>query len=194
MFDNSKINELKLKIDEASRSLINEEKASVNNIIQNTLGYYDNTANDMETGQLTSPYLDAYHFWSLISAQESFASKTRNKAKEVCGLLDELVVHSYYGQGYLPETNDFVNERSGVYQIIPQGNKLYSKTKNSFWSHCDWFSPDDKSSIQDSYGKYDWCSDGAIRGNDQVDNFFEFLDYLFDDINDETGGVNNYKW
>ena len=25
-------------------------------------------------------------------------------------------------------------------------------------------------------------------------NFFEFLDYLFDEPNDEAGGVNHYQW
>ncbi len=194
LFDNSKINELKLKIDEASRSLVNEEKAVINNMIKNTLGYYHNISEDLELAQLTSPYLDSYHFWRQISANEAFANNTRNTAKAVCRLLDDLVIHSYYGQGFLPETSDFVNGISGVYQVIPQGDRLFSQTKHSFWSHCGWFSPDDQSSAQDSYGQYDWCIDGAIKGNAQVDNFFELLDYLFDDTNDETGGVNRYKW
>lgn len=194
LFDNSKIKELKLKIDEASSLLAKEEKAVIINIIKNTLGYYHNTSNDLEIAQLTSPYLDAYHFWSQISANGSFTSATRNKAEEVGSLLDDLVIHSYYGQGYFPETSDFVNEISGVYQVIPQGNRLFSQTKHSFWSHCGWFSPDDTSSDDASYGQYDWCSDGAIKGNDQVENFFELLDYLFDDTNDETGGANKYQW
>ncbi len=194
LFDNSKIMDLKVEIDEASRLLANEEKAIIKNLIKNTLGYYHNTSDNLEIAQLTSPYLDAYHFWSQISANGSFANTTRNSAQEVCSILDDLVIHSYYGRGYFPETSDFVNGKSGVYQIIPQGNRLFSQTNNSFWSHCAWFSPDDTSSDQNSYGQYDWCMDGAIKGNDQVDNFFEWLDYLFDDTNDETGGVNKYKW
>lgn len=194
LFDNSIINELKLIIDEASKLLVNEDKEATENIIQTSLGYYHGTSNNMETSMLTFPYLDASHFWSQISTNESFSSKTRNKANEVCRLLDDLVIHSYYGQGFLPETSNFINNRSGIYQIIPQGNKRFSQTNNSFWSHCGWFSPDDKSFNQNSYGQYDWCIDGATRGNDQVENFYEFLDYLFDDTNNETGGVNKYKW
>ncbi|WP_242092866.1 clostripain-related cysteine peptidase [Aestuariivivens sediminicola] len=194
VFDNSKINELKLIIDEASRSLVNEEKAIINNIIENTLGYYHNTSNNLEIAQLTFPYIDAYHFWSQIATNGSFSSNTQNKAKDVCELINELVIDSYYGHGFLPETENFTNGKSGVYQIIPQGTKTYSQTKNSFWSHCGWYHPDDKSSGQDSFGQYDWCINGAIKGNDQVDNFFELLDYLFDDTNDDTGGVNKYKW
>lgn len=194
LYDNSKISALKLKIDEAARSLAREEKAVISTLIKNTLGYYHNISDDLEIAQLTSPYLDAYHFWRQISTHASFTDHTRSKAKAVCGLLDDLVIHSYYGQGYFPETNDFVNGISGVYQVIPQGNQLFSQTKHSFWSHCGWFSPDDQSSTQNAYGQYDWCTDGAIKGNDRVDNFFELLDYLFDDTNDATGGVNKYKW
>ncbi|PHN02548.1 clostripain-related cysteine peptidase [Flavilitoribacter nigricans] len=194
LFDNTKVSELKLKIDEAARSLVKEEKTAITNVIKNTLGYYHDAAENLEEAQLAYPYLDAYHFWNQISDQASFATDTRNQAKEVCRLLDDLVIHSYYGEGYLPETGDFVNGMSGVYQLIPEGNRRFSQTQHSFWSYCDWFSPDDRSSDQDAYGQYDWCSDDAIKANDQVDNFFELLDYLFDDTNDGTGGVNGYKW
>ncbi|TNE53842.1 MAG: hypothetical protein EP338_09955 [Bacteroidetes bacterium] len=194
LFDNSKINELKSKIDEVSRFLVHEQKSTINAIVKNSLGYYHNTSRNLEISQLTFPYIDAYHFWSQINTNESFSKKTRSKAYEICQLLGDLVIHSYYGQGFLPETSNFHPEKSGIYQIIPQGNQLFSQTNRSFWSHCGWFSPDDQSSNHDSYGQYDWCKDGAIRGNDQVENFYEFLDYLFDDSNDETGGVNKYQW
>lgn len=194
LFDNSKITALKLAIDEAARAMAREEKAAIVEIIEKTLGYYHDASDNLETAQLAFPYLDAYHFWRQISTDVSFAGTTQNKAQEVCDLLDALVVHSYYGRGYLPETSNFVDGMSGIYQIIPQGNKLFSQTNRSFWSHCGWFSPYDQSSHENSYGQYDWCLDGAVKGNDQVDNFFELLDYLFDDANDETGGVNRYKW
>ncbi len=45
-----------------------------------------------------------------------------------------------------------------------------------------------------SYGLYDWCIDGATEGNNQVDNFYEYLDFLFDTTNDNSGGVNAYQW
>lgn len=194
LFDNKQIKKLKLTIDEAAMLLVNEEKKTINNIIKNTLGYYHNTSNNMEISQLTFPYLDAYHFWNQISTSTAFNINTQKKAKEVCILLDSLVIHSYYGQGFLPQTNNFVNGVSGVYQIIPQGDRIFSQTNNSFWSHCGWFSPEDKSFNQNSYGQYSWCKDGAINKNNKVDNFFELLDYLFDDTNDKSGGVNKYQW
>ena len=194
LFDNSRIAELKFEMDEASKFLANEQKETIIQIIENTLGYYHNTSNDMELAQLTFPYLDAFHFWNNISLNDGFSVETRSKAERVCTLLDKLVIHSYYGQGFLPETNNFSNGKSGIYQIIPHGNKLFSQTNNTFWSHCNWFHPDDRTSDPNSYGQYDWCIDGAIKANNSVDNFFEFLDFLFDGTNDASGGVNNYRW
>ena len=108
--------------------------------------------------------------------------------------MDALVLKSYYGRGFLPATNDFVNGSCGVYQIIPQGRRVFSQTQQSFWSHSGWFHPDDRSVDPSSYGQYDWCSDGASKADDKVDNFFEYLDHLFDRDNDAKGGVNAYKY
>jgi len=194
LFDNSKIIEVKTKVDEASKLLSLQDKKLIIDIIRNTLGYYHNTSNNIEIAQLTFPYVDAYHFWAQISNNEGFNVKTRDKAKEVCGSIDDLVIYSYYGKGFLPETNDFIKGKSGVYQIIPQGDKIFSQTKKPFWAHCGWFHPDDKSSDENSFGQYDWCINGATRANNQVDNFYELLDFLFDESNNESGGLNNYKW
>lgn len=62
LFDNTKIEKVKTKVDEAGRLLTNESKDSLIAIIQNSLGYYHNTSSDIEIAQLTFPYLDAYHF------------------------------------------------------------------------------------------------------------------------------------
>lgn len=194
LFDNTKIEKVKTNIDEASKSLATENKAEIISIIRNTLGYYHNTNNNIEIAQLAFPYVDAFHFWHQIANDIHLSRESRSKANEVCNSLDELVVCSYYGKGFLPETNDFTMGKSGVYQIIPEGNKVYSQTGKPFWNYCGWFSPDDKSSDPDAFGQYDWCINGAIRSNHHVDNFYEFLDYLFDESNDEAGGVNKYQY
>lgn len=194
LFDNTKVAKVKDKTDEAAKLLTNGNKDFILAIIKNSLGYYHNTNDDIEIAQLTFPYIDAYHFWDQVANHSSFSIEIRAKANEVCKSIDELVLYSYYGRGYLPETKSFYNGKSGVYQIIPNGRSVFSSTGRIFWSHCNWFHPDDKSTDQNSYGQYDWCIDGAIRANKQVDNFFEFLDYLFDESNEESGGVNNYQW
>ena len=194
LFDNSKIEAVKTKIDEASKLLSLENGKLLIAVIHNTIGYHHNTSNNSEIAQLTFPYLDAYHFWVQISNIEEFKTSTRHKAKEVCRFLDELVIYSFYGHGFLPNTDNFTNGKSGVFQIIPQGDKIFSQSKMTFWNHCGWFHPDDKSSDENSYGQYDWCINGANRGNDKVDNFYELLDFLFDESNDDAGGINSYKW
>jgi len=194
LFDNTKISQVKSAIDKASVLLTKENKELISEFIESTLGYYHNISNDLEVAQLTCPYIDAYHFWSQIGECKEFVDSTRVQSKLVCSYLDEFVVHSYHGNGYFPETSNFTNSKSGVYQIIPIGNKTYSQSKNSYWSHCNWFHPHDRSDHDNSYGKYDWCSDGAIERNQKVDNFYEFLDYLFDPENDSSGGVNGYTW
>lgn len=194
VFNNTKIGDVKKKIDGASQQLANENKDSVYAIIQNTLGYYHNTNNNLEVAQLTFPYIDAFHFWAQISSNSGLSQDTRKRAEEVCKAIDELVLSSYYGRGFLPETTNFEEGKSGVYQITPLGNQVFAASGREFWNHCGWFHPTDKSTDQNSYGQYDWCIDGATPANNKVDNFFEFLDFLFDDTNDEQGGVNRYQW
>ena len=195
LFDNKKVAIVKNKIDELARLLVKEEKSKILKIIKNSLGYYHNTNTNIEVAQLTFPYVDAYDFFYKISKSNDLKEITKSKAREVCEAIDKQILHSYYGSGYLPQTNDFVNGKNGVYIILPQGDRKFSQTNRSFWAHTTgWFHPDDKTKQSDSYGKYDWCSNGAVRGNNKVDNFFEYLDYLFDDSNSDKGGVNGYKW
>lgn len=194
LIDNTKSDALKQKIDEAAKLLAKEDKTTLYSIMENTLGYYHNTSNNIEIAQLTFPYLDAYHFWELISTSNSLGEESKNIAKEVNQLIDELVIHSYYGRGYLPETNHFNNGKNGVYLILPLGNKIFTQSGQTFWSHCTWFHPEDQSNLEDAYGQYDWCKNAAIPGNQVVDNFFELLDYLFEESNSVKGGVNQYSW
>ena len=105
-----------------------------------------------------------------------------------------MIIHSFYGQGYLPDTKEFEEGTNGVYQIIPLGNKVFSQTNRTFWSHSTWFHPDDRTGDNNSYGLYDWCSEYATRGNHTVENMYEYFDYLFDESNTKSGGVNNYQW
>ncbi len=194
LFDNTTIDSVKTKIDKLAKLLTFEKKSTIIKIIEETLGYHHNTNDNIELAQLTFPYIDAYHFYSLIAASSEIKMTSRYMAEEVCEAIDNFVVHSYYGEGFLPETTSFAEGKNGIYQIIPRGNKVFSQTGSTFWTHSSWFHPDDKTNDSNSYGLYDWCREGAIRENNKVDNFFEYLDYLFDDSNSKSGGVNNYQW
>jgi clostripain len=194
LFDNSVIVEVKQGIDALARLLAQENKEDIYLLIENALGYHHNTSSNPEVAKLTFPYVDAYSFVLSVSGNNAFNSDTRSKADAVALLIDKLVLRSYYGRGYLPETDDFVEHKSGAYLIIPAGHKIFSQSGRTYWAHTNWYHPDDQSTIGDAYGLYDWCSDGAQSGNLEVDNFYELLDYLFDESNSEKGGVNGYQW
>jgi hypothetical protein len=55
------------------------------------------------------------------------------------------------------------------------------------------YHPDDQRSLKAAFGKYEWCADGAVRDNGEVENWFELLDYWFD-RDDPAGGANAYRW
>lgn len=190
LFDNTKIGKVKNAIDVLSRQLVQENDEVVLRLIEQSIGYHHNTSEIDELALLRSPYVDAYDFFKKISEHSSMSATTRSLAGKVCQAIDELVIDSYYGRGYFPSTTAFHEGENGVYLVLPQGKKIYSQSGSSFWSHMDWLHPDDKKGSY-AYGFYDWCSDGAVRGNRTVDNFYEYLDYLFENKGED---VNNYKW
>lgn len=193
-FDLKHIASVKELVDETAKHLANENKEEVYSIIEKSLGYHHNTSNDAEVAKLTSPYLDSYDFFMRISSNEKFSNDSRKAATLACEAIADLVMYSYYGSGFLPETDRFIENKGGAYIIAPLGRAIYSGSGESFWSHTNWFHPEDQTDLENAYGKYDWCADNAVAGDSIVSNFFELLDYLFDETNDENGGVNQYQW
>lgn len=194
LFDNSAIEAVKTGIDQLARLLVQEDKEVILAMAADAINYYHNPGGNLETSQLAFPYIDAYDFFDKISLHEPFPPVTRQQASIVCEAIDQCVVHSYYGEGFLPSAPAFQEGKHGAFLIFPLGNKVYSQTGRTFWSHTTWFHPDDKRDIPTAYGLYDWCNDGAVEGNENVENFFEYLDFLFDEENGSRGGVNDYRW
>lgn len=194
IFDNSKIVDLKEKIDRLSAELVNEDKSEIKNILESSLKYHHNVSNDDEVAQLAMPYVDSYDFFKRVCNHKKFNTKTKNLALQVCNAIDELTMDSFYGNGFLPETSSFEDGKSGAYLIFPSGDRQFSKSGKSFWSHMGWFHPMDRTGEgKESYGNYDWCYNGAVPNNGKVENLFELLEYLFDN-QDRAGGVNNYNY
>lgn len=190
LFDNSKIQKTKSYIDKLSMNLVKESKQEVYETIEKSLGYHHNTHNSEEVSLLTFPYIDAYDFFERIATNDELGKDTRSVAKKVCESLDELVLLSYYGRGYFPQA-EFTDGRNGVYLVLPVGQRIFSGSNANFWSHTGWFHPKDRQSIGNAYGMYDWCNNGAIEGNQVIENFFEYLDFLFEK---EGEDVNGYQW
>lgn len=191
-FDTKQVATVKMLIDDLVPELTKEKKEVVKKTLDNSLHYYHNTSNDAELAELAFPYVDAYHFFEIISQSEQFSSETNKRAMSVLKALDALTMDSFYGNGFLPQTDVFEPGRNGAYIVAPVGDKVFSKSKQTFWSHTGWLHPD-RLSMPDTYGGYDWCKDGANRNNGKVENFFEWLDFLYDEQTAQ-GGVNNYNY
>ncbi|WP_438426405.1 clostripain-related cysteine peptidase [Aquimarina macrocephali] len=183
LFDNTKITDVKLKIDELARLLSVEKNATIYSIIKQASGYYHEKGIEKVIQEIAFPYVDAYDFAQQISNHQELHQKTRAKAIEVCEIIDQLVMYSYFGgKGPLPKNDSFEEGKNGVYIVAPQGNKTDALIEGTFWEHAkQWYSPYDQKHIKelDVYGLYDWCSDGLDTENEKVDNFYEYLDFLF---------------
>ncbi len=180
LFDNSKITDVKLKIDELAKLLSTEKNTIMYSIIEQVSGYYHEKGIEKVEQEIVFPYIDAYDFAQQISNHQELNQKTKAKAKEVCESIDQLVIHSYYGgKGPLPKKDNFNEGKNGVYIITPLGNKTDSLIKGTFWKYVKaWYGPDDKRHNK-AHGLYDWCSDGMKPENEKIDNFYEYLDFLF---------------
>lgn len=175
-FDNRKVEEVKKSMDRAAHLLALESMDVLYAELEATLGYFHQTSDDEATAQLAFPYLDAYDYWLRLSTCTEISEESRNAALEVCAGIDALVLDSYYGRGFLPPTDRFVDGRSGVYQILPLGRKIYPQSGQTFWSHCNWFSGEART--DDAYGRYDWCNEGATSDG-SVGNFYQLLEKMY---------------
>lgn len=180
LFDNSKIADVKLKIDELARLLSEEKNANIYSVVEQTTGYYHEKGEEKEKQEIIFPYVDAYDFAQKISDHPELHQKTKAKAQEVCEVIDQLVIHSYFGgKGPLPKKDNFEEGKNGVYIIFPQGNKTDVLIEGTFWEYVKaWYSPYDRKDNR-AHGFYDWCSDGIKLENEKVDNFYEYLEFLF---------------
>ena len=193
LFDNRKTEALKNKIDVLAKNLATEDKNVMIEIIEKSLAYYHNTSNNEEIAQLTSPYVDAYDLFMRISTTDWKNSQISALAKAIATNIEAATLASYYGSGYFPDSNRFKNNKNGIAMIVPLGHKTYSGSNRSFWAHNNWYSPSDQSHTPNAFGQYQWCQDNATPDNGEVENWFEYLDYIFD-VKDGKGGVNAYKY
>jgi hypothetical protein len=61
------------------------------------------------------------------------------------------------------------------------------------WQECRWYTSLPVRGDKHFYGRWPWPG-GRHSGNGQVENWFELLDSWYDMTNDQTGGVNGYRW
>ncbi|HEU4418277.1 MAG TPA: clostripain-related cysteine peptidase [Planctomycetota bacterium] len=131
------------------------------------------------------PFVDLYDFSARAAACEALTEQTRAAATAVMAATDEMVLASFGGS----ELPRFQASRCGVYFVFPPGDDVVrgrDGVERSCWARCRWYSP---LPVPGVFGRLHWCRDGAVAGNDVVENWFELLDAWFDGsgANDSNG-------
>lgn len=186
LFDLLKATAVKTSIDDLSKSLYLYE-SEMNGIRDSA---YDFQLISYSSEWLNWPYFDLYDLCEEIGKNSAFSSLSQ-KVSAALSTIDELVVVSYAGESYV----DFKTGKNGVSIFFPNGGGYYNDTLN--WSEQLWYNAintQDAFGSGGHYGNLDWCADGAIPGNNIVENWFELLDSFFDVTNDSSGGVNGYQY
>jgi len=100
--------------------------------------------------------------------------------------LDELIISSYGGS----EFKNFTPGKNGLAIFFPAGDETYYPSE--YWNAQIWYNPLDASEFSNYYGKILWCQDNATSDNGIVENWFELLDYFYDDKTRNDGKSINY--
>ncbi len=139
------------------------------------------------TRWVSSAHFDAYDLAKRIREDARLSQSIREAAAEVARNVDAMVLASVGMDDY----PGFEPGRHGLYIVFPGGEAQVGGSPA--WSFFRWYHPFDQRTLRAAFGNYEWCRDGATPNNGQVENWFELLDSWFD-VNDETGGMNSYRW
>jgi len=134
-----------------------------------------------------SAHFDLYDLARRIRDDERLSQSIREAAAAVARNVDAMVLASVGMDDYA----GFERGKHGLYIVFP-GN-VAEIGGSPVWSFFRWYHPFDQRKLRAAFGNYDWCRDGATPGNGQVENWFELLDTWYD-VNDESGGMNFYRW
>ena len=104
--------------------------------------------------------------------------------------IDDLVLASFGMSGY----QGFEPGKHGVFLVFPVGEHRGGPLAPNVWRMQCWYTPLAPQEGETSYGRWDFCGDGATPDNGVVENWFEMLDSWYDDPDPDTGGYNGYRW
>ena len=151
---------------------------------QNNVLHYFNSLNT--TYWLQYPYFDIYSLAKRIEADNSFPAAVRSAAAELYSAIDEAVICSYAGASYtLARENS-----TGLSIFFPCGKERCGITGRTYWDYQYFYNALPASIINSRcYGKLAFCADGATANNGVVENWFELLDYWFDNNRNVNGYI-----
>jgi clostripain len=122
--------------------------------------------------------VDLYDLARRISECNRLPKPVRAAARGVTDAVQRFMLASFGMSNY----KGFEAGKNGVYIVLPSGEP-------GCWNQFRWYTP--LAGTGRDYGRWSFLKDGATPGNGVVENWFELLDFWFDD-QDARGGINGY--
>ncbi len=187
LYDTEKIGELKKNFDSLFVSLKDnssdiEQLRGSDEIVQNDILLYFNSSSTSEW--IDYCYFDVYDIVDKIVKSSKFSEEINIKAEIVKENVDSLILYSFSGDYF----KKFKTNITGLSFFFPAGNRIYKDKK--MWYYQTFYNPKPDES---TFGKLSFCKDNATENNKIVENYFEVLDYWFDE-EDGKGGYNGYSY
>jgi clostripain len=128
------------------------------------------------------PLVDLYDLCRRAAASTALSAATQEKARAAMAATDAFVLASFGMSGYA----GFEEGKNGVFVVLPRNTA-------GRWRNFRWYTPTEFTVNDKNVGTWSFLVDGAVPGNDKVDNWFELLDAWFDE-RDGKGGINKYRF
>jgi len=186
-YDLSLVDDVKNEVDAFAASLSSAYSTTlaavtIETIRNNALAYFDPTDEDE---MIDTPFYDLYDLADGISSGSADPTVVSH-ANLVKGIVDQFVLYSF------AKFDGFNEGSNGVSIFFPDGDATYIQPVDGksypHWAYQWWYTPLDTQLIliesDLKYGKLKWCIDGLSQTTEAVSNWFELLDYWYDDLHD----------
>ena len=191
-YDLSRVAAIKEELDELAVLIYDNDLEGPFGALRFEAGhYYERPSNNDEEikAMNKTPFFELYDFCDLIEENTNdFTQEIIDQALELRDAIDAMIEYSI--------TGDDVDNVQGLSVFFHGGEECYNG--NTLWQNHIWYNANDASGFDlenNSYGRLEWCIDGAVEGNDSAENFFEVLDAWYDpDENGPDGGYNGYQF
>ncbi|HYE69697.1 MAG TPA: clostripain, partial [Anaerovoracaceae bacterium] len=183
-YDLSLIDEVKSEVDAFAASLSSVYSTTlaaltIETIRDNALAFFDTTNEDE---MITTPFYDLYDLVDGISSGSADPTVVSH-ANLVKGIVDQFVLYSF------AKFDGFNEGSNGVSIFFPDGDATYIQPDDGesypHWAYQWWYNPIDTQEFigpNFKYGKLKWCMDDLTQTTEAVSNWFELLDYWYDDL------------
>jgi clostripain len=188
LYDLSIADAVKRAVDELSVAIAQENARVVVQEIRGaketlrTMAYFSPN----ERAWASEPHFDLYDLAQRIHDHPGLSDTVRGSAGKLATTVDQMVVASVGMNDY----DGFTPGKNGIFILFPDGDATHGGRRH--WEAFTWYHPRDRSTEKAAFGKFSWCRDGATEGNGKIENWFELLDFWYDDTTQSPAGTNGY--